>query len=155
MSSKKYAAPLQLEIRRSKSLLYFLCLLHVIAIGVIFFLVMSIEIILLLTLFILYSAYYSITRYALLSAPDAVVTVIWDHNDKWKIRTRRSREQVVKLMWDSFTHPNLTVLNFKRQGQFFSQSVILLADNVNKEDFRRLRVRLKTTNHQQAQSVDS
>jgi len=65
----------------------------------------------------------------------------WMPDGEWLL-TRNKQQVVVKLASDSLVTPFLTLLNFKTaEGRKFP--LIIFKDNIDSEDFRRLRVRLK------------
>ncbi len=65
----------------------------------------------------------------------------WKPDGQWLLRHQLTTYQV-RLSTDSLITPWLTILNFKsNDGRKFT--VTIVKDNINKEDFRRLRVRLK------------
>ncbi|HFE37478.1 MAG TPA: hypothetical protein ENK06_03530 [Gammaproteobacteria bacterium] len=98
-------------------------------------------------LLLLLSANYSINKYALLKAANAIVSVVWDANNEWKLETQDGTVWSAELVPDSYVHPLLTILIFKEVSEkrlkLFPSNVVLLKDSINTGDFRRLRVRLK------------
>ena len=97
---------------------------------------------LILVLIIAIAAYQSINRYALLKAGNAIVKVNWNGYGDWSLMTNNGLEYNASLQNDTFVHPNLTVLNFKREDNK-KCSVVIFPDMIDKEIFRQLRVRLK------------
>lgn len=142
MSSKKYAARLQLDLYPSKTLLAVLLLLHSIAIIALLMLPFPVWLILLLSALVIVYGAHLITTHALRNSKKSIRKIIWDANDDWLISTRIAENVKMTLQRDSFIHPMLTVLRFKQSGKFFPVSAILLKDNINENEFRRLRVRL-------------
>ena len=160
MSSKKYATPLRLEIKPSKILLLFLLGIHLVALILIYFLEFTLFLSISFYTFIILSAYFVINKYALLNSSKAIVKLIWDTNNEWILEAKNGETIQAELKQDSYIHPFISILIFNcRQdgvqanaGKFtgfyklklgFTCNVILLKDNVNENDFRRLRVRLK------------
>lgn len=149
MSSGKYASPLQLDLFKSRALLIQIVLVHALAFAALFFIDLPMIVLTGIGVLIIYNAISAIYKHAMRSSRQAIVRVIWEDNGRWYI-VRKSGEKVrVKLKGDTFVHPRLTVLNFKVPEKWFSQSVILAGDNVNKDSHRRLRVRLRTDDREE------
>ncbi len=56
---------------------------------------------------------------------------------------RNGREIDFSFAGNTYVSPSLTVLNFREAGSHFIRSVVILPDCIERESFRRLRVRLK------------
>lgn len=145
MSSQKYVAPLQLDLFASRSLLVNIAFIHALAFGALFYLELPLEVLVLLGLVIFYNAAHAIYKHAMRSSGQAITRVIWEDSGRWYIVRRNGEKKRVQLLGDTFIHPQLTVLNFRIPNKWFSQSVILASDNVNKDSHRRLRMRLRTS----------
>ena len=63
-----------------------------------------------------------------------------------EVQTRRRERRAARLQAGSFVTPQLTVLRYRHKDRFFSSHVVILADAVDAEDFRRLRVHLRWRN---------
>jgi len=162
VSSKKYATPLRLEIKSSKLLFSFLLFSHLLAAGIVIYLNIDKLLTALLVTLIYWSAYTTISKHAWKKSSNAIVGLVWDANDEWFLKFKSGEEITARLHGESFTHPMLTVLNFRSQGVVYETqekpplyaklhpgySVIILKDNVDKNDFRRLRTRLKISKHE-------
>ena len=96
-----------------------------------------------MVIFIIASGYFVLNKYALKKSPNAVLGVIWDANNEWMLKTKVGDTLSVELMRDSYVNPMITILLFKQESKLGYISVILLKDNIDENDFRRLRVRLK------------
>jgi len=142
MSSKKYAAPLQLEIRPSRILLVVLLLLHLSAIVILITLPMPAILMFVLSIVLILIGAHLMSLHALRSSEKAVTKIIWDANDEWLLSGSARQNVKVDLLGDSYVHPKLTILRFKEPDKMWSNSVVLLKDNIDENDFRRLRVRL-------------
>ena len=73
--------------------------------------------------------------------PDAPVQLLLTAESEWWLTTCSGRDISVQLMPAAFVHPLFTVLPF--QGGDKRYSVILTPDVMDKDLFRRLRVRLR------------
>ena len=91
---------------------------------------------------------------------NTIVSLVWDTNNEWILTTKGGDSICAELMQDSYINPLMTILIFKcrpveaprNPGKFLGlrklhprkqHNVVLLKDNINENDFRRLRVRLK------------
>ncbi len=96
------------------------------------------------------STYYTIQKYGRQTLASATVKIIWDTDDVWQLETKNGQRSMVTLMPDSYVHPTISILRFNYSSNqrsvwasLCAVTVILLKDNVDEENFRRLRVRLK------------
>lgn len=139
MSSIRYAAPLRLELRRSRRLALCLAAAHAGALACIPLLPLGWLPGALLAALILLSLARSYPLHVLMRGERAVVALVWLREGDWHLIERGGREQACRLRADSYVHPALTVLNFAGERRC---SIVLLPDSLDPEDFRRLRVRL-------------
>ncbi len=146
MSSKKYASPLRLEIGVSIQLTIFLFILHSVSFILLFFLPLPLFFLIASAVFIILSGIYTILFYGLKKMSSSIIGAVWADGDEWILFDKRGNEYNVVLDGNSFIHPWCSVLVFKQKKHIFSKNLILLSDNIDKNDFRRLRVRLKITN---------
>jgi len=86
---------------------------------------------------------YYLRKDALLNANDAVV--VFELSDEMQCTlTPRSGETIVcSILGSTFVAPYLIVLNLKPAGKSFMRSVVILADGIDAEEFRQLRVWLR------------
>ena len=146
MSSQKYASPLQLDVYTSRSLLFFVFVIHAIALAaLIVFVALPLIAIITLGLVLIINFFRVMRTHALRGSRKAVVRLIWEDNGHWYFVRRSGEKTRVKYKGNSIASPWLTVLNFKVPDKWFSESVILVRDNVNIDSHRKLRVRLQTT----------
>lgn len=146
VSSKKFAAPLHIDISTSRILFVLLLVLHISAILILSVFPFPSYILFSIGFFIFVSALYQIGLHALNMAPKSIVALVWDADDDWFVTLKNGQQFQATLCGDSFINPFCTVLRFKIDNQLFSKSVLLFSDNVNVAVFRRLRVRIKVTN---------
>jgi toxin CptA len=81
-------------------------------------------------------------RHVSLTHAGAVVRLTWTSFGQWRLVTADGAEHSAVLQGDSYVHPWLVILNFKLATA--RTSVVLFPDSLHQEDFRRLRVRLRT-----------
>lgn len=135
--SPTYATPLRLEIKSSKQYLIFSVVVTLIAIFSLSFLLINVWLKCLLVLAI---GLFSLSVYL---NNQKIVTIIWKQQNEWEIRAENN-VSVASLLPNSLVLPWLTILNFKLlTGEF--KSILIFSDNLDKEIFRQLRVRLKVT----------
>ncbi len=130
------------DIRPSRTLGWFLCSIHLIALTVVVYYSLRLPICLLLILPLYLSWIRSWSNQVLLSADEAVVSVEWGSNGAWALIERQGRRTEAQLMERSFAAPWLTLLSFSCQTGV-RRYVILLSDNSDTDQVRRLRVRLR------------
>ncbi|MBI1194532.1 MAG: hypothetical protein GC138_01615 [Gammaproteobacteria bacterium] len=80
-------------------------------------------------------------RRVLLLSPGAVVGLTCDRNGGWSLALADGRVFVAKLKPGALIHPRLMVLNFRGPRRGFN--VVLIDDNADQDEVRRLRVRLR------------
>lgn len=97
---------------------------------------------------VLTSSIYFILRDALLMLPWSWQVLELDTQGHLTLVDRRDQKFQPTLAENSFIHPMLTILNFKRAGAKLAlPPVIFLFTQANKDDLRRLRVWLRWAKH--------
>ena len=152
MSQKKYAAPLRLKIEPSRSVLFVLAVAHL---GALFLLLISMipwPVKTLLISLVVISLLFTllINQKIPLSSLNQWYpyfdNAVWKTDERWIITTKDNREFEAFLMMNSFVHPQLTIVNLKLINSPWYlryRTLLFLADNLDAETFRRLRVRLR------------
>lgn len=139
MSSPAYAAPLRLDLRRSRRLALYLAAAHAGALAFIPFLPLGNVTGALLAILVLLCLARSGSARVLMRGDGDVVALVWERDGEWRLVERGGRTRVCRLRPDSYVHPWLTVLNFAGERRC---SVVLLPDSLDRDTYRRLRVRL-------------
>ncbi|MBI2778783.1 MAG: hypothetical protein HYX62_03215 [Gammaproteobacteria bacterium] len=151
MSSLKSAAPLQIDLRYSPRLAGLVLLAHGGALALLPPLALPVWQMLLLAGVILASLTYTLNTHALLRDKRAILRLVWDCNDDWKLHTAGGKEIVARLLPGSYVHPLLVVLNFELDYADIQErlppwarrrSVVLAPDSSDAVTLRRLRARL-------------
>ena len=142
MSQK--SVPLYLELRPSWIFAAVLLVVHGGAAGCVLIVPLSWPVRVLLVGIILFSLQYTVSRWALLRHNKAVTALLWDELGEWKLFFREREEMAVRLEPDSFVSPRWVVLNFSAIDAPGRYSTVLFPDSLDRERFRRLRVRLRT-----------
>lgn len=142
-SSAKYATALSLEPRPSRRFALFLTATHCGAAVMVLISGLAWWTDALLCAFIVASAVYLYLRHVSLSHACAVVRLTWVRHGDWRLVTADGAEHGAELQGDSYVHPWLVILNFGLEPRGRT-SVVLFPDSLHEDDFRRLRVRLRT-----------
>jgi len=90
----------------------------------------------------LFSVWYSIRKYALLSHPQAIVQCTALEDNLWLLTDRQGKQQTACLLGDSWRSRYMLILNFKFEQSGKRLSVILPSDMLDPPALRRLRVYL-------------
>lgn len=138
MSLTKSAPALTIEIRTSRYLHLFQLLSHCIAIGAVAFTVITPLLRAILIGFIvrsLYRNWYSIPAYP---------RVDWDSEGQWWLYDPDGGKHRADLLPGAYVHPWLVVLPLR--VNLAVHRLVLVTDNVDVAQLRRLRVRLKQRN---------
>ena len=142
-SSAKYATALSLEPRSSRRFALLLAATHGGAAAVVIAAGLAWWIDVLLCALIAASAAHIYLRHVSLSHARAVVRLVWTRHGHWRLVTADGAAHNAELQGDSYVHPWLVILNFTLQPGG-GTSVVLFPDSLHDDDFRRLRVRLRT-----------
>lgn len=132
-----------IAIRPSVLLAIALCATHVAAAAAVWLAPIATWAIAALTMAIAASLVYCLSRQAALHAAEAIVGLEIAANGKVSFQTRRGEWRVCELLRSSYVSPRLTLLNLKPEGGRRVRHVVLVPDNVDPRDFRRLRTWLR------------
>jgi toxin CptA len=80
---------------------------------------------------------------ALLRAVSSITALELGEDGKLSIQTRQGDWCAATLLESSFVGPYLTVLSLKTEKSRFAHHAVIMADSLNAEDFRKLRVWLR------------
>lgn len=117
--------------------------LHLAAAGLLWIVPMPVPGKLLLTGAVAVSLIYYMARDASLHAPHSIVALEIRDGGCVLLQTRRGEWLEGELLGSSYVSPRLTIVNFRPHGRWATRRVILVPDNVDSEDFRHLRTRLR------------
>ncbi len=143
MSSTAYATPLRLELKPSRTLFWLLTFSHLGAAGLLPTMGLPVWATAGLVASVLVSYLWLVARHALMRHPGATVSLLWPSGTQWHVRSRNGAEVSAQLSPESFVRPWLTVLLLRPETGGRPRNVVLLADMLDAEAFRRLRVRLR------------
>lgn len=86
---------------------------------------------------------WPLARQAALRAAEAIVELEVSERGRLSFLTRRGEWRACELLGSTYVSPRLTVLNLKPEGGRYARHVVLLPDNVDEREFRRLRTWLR------------
>jgi hypothetical protein len=96
-----------------------------------------------ITLAIAVSLVYFLGRDAALHAANAIVELEIREDDTVSCQTRSGEWVDCEVLDSSYVSPRLTIINLQPYGRRRARRVILVSDNVDSLDFRRLRMWLR------------
>ncbi|MCB1829677.1 MAG: hypothetical protein H6964_17710 [Chromatiaceae bacterium] len=132
-----------IEIGPSRSLGRFLSATHFIGLIAVVYFTPRFPVTLILILPLLWSWWRGWSVHVALSSRSAVEKVEWGMDDGWILYQKQGAQSGAKLQQRNFVAPWMTLLSFSCSSGFFSRYVILLGDNCDADQLRRLRVRLR------------
>ena len=80
---------------------------------------------------------------AALHAAEAIVALEIAEDGRMSFQTRRGKWRECELLQTSYVSPQLTILNLKPRDGLRTRHVVLVPDNVDAHEFRRLRTLLR------------
>ncbi len=95
------------------------------------------------TLLLLVSAAHSVRHHALRRGPHAITTLAFSDREAVRITVGDGRSCRGQVLDSSMVGVRMTILNIALDGRRRRAHVILLADSLDADDFRRLRVWLR------------
>jgi toxin CptA len=96
-----------------------------------------------ITLAVAFSLVYFLARDAALHAAHAIVALELDDSGGLFFQTRAGRRVECELLGSTYVSPALTIVNMRARSRAGTRRVILVEDNVDPRDFRRLRTWLR------------
>lgn len=138
---RKYATPLLLEPGPSGTLRAWLVLCHVVAIILLPFMSLPWWAGLILMTAVLFSLWRAMRMHISMVHPNAVCAVEWLEAHVCRLRLASGRDIRARLLPQVFMLPWLVIMHFRSDGGRVHH-LVLLPDMLEREVFRRLRVRL-------------
>jgi toxin CptA len=120
-----------------------LCAAHVAAAGLLWAMPVPMAAKAVLTLAVAASMVVLLARDALLHAGSSIVALEVRDGGEVAAQTRRGDWLDCELLGSSYVSHRLTILNLRPRGRWATRRVLLVPDNVDARDFRRLRVWLR------------
>jgi toxin CptA len=96
-----------------------------------------------LALLIAASLAHALYRHAFLASRESCTALEVREADQAAVHTRARGWQDARILGTTYVSPVLTVVNLRLTGFVFAKHVVIVADNVDGETFRRLRVKLR------------
>jgi hypothetical protein len=140
--SRKYATPLRLEIRPSRTLGYWVSMAYSLPLLLLPFLQLPGWLNLVLLMLLTGGFIRTWRSQVLLLHQDAVQSLHWGEEKHCLLGLRSGSQQQKVLCNQVFLMPWLVILYFNKTG-FGKDSLLLLPDMVDPETFRKLRIRLQ------------
>ena len=133
----------RISVRPSVLIAVAVSMVHVGAAAVVWIVPVPVTIKAALTLAIAVSLIYFMARDAALHASRSIVALELREDGGIACQTRDDAWLECELLGSSYVSPGMTVINLRARGWLGYRRVILVPDNVDAEDFRRLRTWLK------------
>ena len=89
------------------------------------------------------SLVHSLLRHALLRTPNAVIAARIHNSQEATLTLRIGAQYPAQILGTTYVSPFLTVLNARAAGERFPRHMLLTSDNMDPDDYRRLRVILR------------
>jgi toxin CptA len=134
---------LRLSIGPSRYLLWLLILAHAGAVVLLWLLALPVWVKSVLTLAVIASLVHSLRHVALLKAAESIIAIEIKEPAALAFQTRRGEWHECSLSGDSYVSAWLTIVILKIDKRRFPKCAVITPDNVDAEDFRRLRVWLR------------
>ena len=136
----------RISISPSVRLAIALCVVHLVAAGLLWFVPIPVLGKAAFTLAIAVSLVYFLARDAALHAANAIVGLELKDGGGISFHTRDGGSADCELSGSSYVSPRLTIINLRPHGTGRTRHVILVPDNVDPRDFRRLRMWMRWKN---------
>ncbi len=117
--------------------------LHLMAIFSIYLLPLSEELKTLGVAALIISLIYYLRMNVLLTGANAIKILVLSDEAPCQLTLRSGESCICSVLEDSFVAPFLTVVNLKLEGKFLPQSLVIVVDSLDVEEFRQLRVWLR------------
>jgi len=119
------------------------CVVHFVAAVLLWVVPLPVSVKAVITLAIAVSLVFFLARDAALHATNAIVALEIGEDDTVSYQSRGGEWVVCKLLGSSHVSQRLTIVNLQPRGRRWTRRVILVPDNVDPRDFRRLRMWLR------------
>ena len=153
MSSQKYASPLRLKIFPSRILLTVVGLLHLGAIAVLLSASLPLWVALTGSLLVTLSLLIGWSRAGWITGRMSLETIwpkfseaVWDEVDQWQLIDNHQQTYTAQLVPSTYVSARLVVINLRVENSAWycrHRAIVLMPDNIERENFRRLRIRLR------------
>ena len=151
--SQPFDATLTLELERSPVLIALVCAMHVGAFALVWLMPMAMYLRVGIATAVIVSLGYTLVRHARLARlanrlptwlqPRVIDVVEWDATGNWSIRYAASPQRHPCTLREYWLHPWLVILRLRPETGRGTANVLIAADAVAADGFRRLRARLR------------
>ncbi|HFC91830.1 MAG TPA: hypothetical protein ENJ51_03370 [Leucothrix mucor] len=145
MPSNAFSTPLKLRFKSSKIMITMIATVHLIVALILVFMAQSLPIIALLYLLVIIasSTYYFYRWHISRTLNKSILELHINSSGDWSLLTFTKKYNNVTPLDSSFSSQYLVIINFSMTtiGQY---TLLITNDMISKNEFRRLRVRLKT-----------
>ena len=148
--SKRSGNNLIIKLKVSRSMIAVFSLVHVGALALLWAIDAPLWVLIPLAAAIGLSLYVALSRQALRSMHGAVIAMRWDSEEGLSLRRSGTPGWNAAAIRSRFVHPWLVILSIKISGHRIPASLILAADSLEPEVFRRLRAALLAPRRTQA-----
>lgn len=151
--SRPFDATLTLELKRSPTVIGALCAMHAGALAIVWIVPAGTVTGAMLALFVAWSAWYALShvgcfvrrseRWPGWLRPRIVTAIEWDSDGNWSLCDSKSEQWWPCELREHGLHPWLVILRLRPEAGSRALSVLIPADAVAADAFRRLRARLR------------
>lgn len=151
--SRSFDATLTLELRRSPAVIGALCAMHAGALAIVWIVPAGAITRAVLTLFVAGSAWYALSHVGCFGRiaerwpgwlrPRIVTAIEWDSDGNWSLRDSESEQWRPCELREHWLHPWLVILRLRPETNSRALNVLIPADAVAADAFRRVRARLR------------
>lgn len=140
-SYNPYLQPLRLKVALPTSIYIILLVVHVPAVVLPWFAAIPVILKVFISLSVLVSFFYYLFAGTLVKTASNVERLVLDNNDDWQIVLVNGDMYTAAFGEQHFINPMLTMLELRYDGKKYI--FLFTPENVDKDSFRRLRVRIK------------
>jgi toxin CptA len=131
------------SLQRSRTIAVSLCLAHTAAGVILVLLDVPVWSKVALAFVLVLSVLHATCRHALLRTNRAVLGIEIKDRETAAVLCRDGRWRDARVLGSTYVTPLLTVLNLRLTGERLMRHVVLVPDNIDREDFRKVRVLLR------------
>jgi len=146
MSLHKYNKQLNLDLKPSKFLFYFIVFIHLLALSVLLLGVnIHFGILMIISIFIFISMYFSLVQNSSIKFKIYIKNIQSLKDMEWRLENSDMQSDIAELQKNWFILSGLLILYFKIDNAK-NKTIIILPDMINKNDLRQLKLYLNQIN---------
>lgn len=143
----------RIQVASSALIAIAICTVHLAAGGVIWLVPIPVLGKVVMTFLIALSLIYFMARDAALHAAHSIVALELREDGEIACQMRSGEWLDCELLGATYVSPHMTVVNLRPQGRLQMRRVILVPDNIDPRDFRRLRIWLRWRSGESGEAV--